>query len=55
MDAEHNLPVPDDMLWVNLSQKEIEELRKQKHTLTEYGREQLKKLKEKQDKENTDK
>ena len=44
MDAEHNLPVPDDMPWVNLSQKEIEELRKQKHTLTEYGREQLKRL-----------
>ena len=44
MDAEHNLPVPDDMPRVNLSQKEIEELRKQKHTLTEYGREQLKRL-----------
>jgi hypothetical protein len=41
---EHNLPVPDDMVWVNLSQKEIEELRSKKHELTEYGREQLKRL-----------
>ena len=42
--TEHNLPVPDDMVWVNLSQKEIEELRNKKHELTEYGREQLRKL-----------
>jgi hypothetical protein len=42
--TEHNLPVPDDMVWVNLSQEEIEELRNKKHELTEYGREQLRKL-----------
>jgi hypothetical protein len=42
--TEHNLPDPDDMVWVNLSQKEIEELRNKKHELTEYGKEQLKRL-----------
>jgi hypothetical protein len=42
--TEHNLPVPDDMVWVNLTQEEIEELRNKKHELTEYGREQLRKL-----------
>lgn len=41
---EDNLPVPDDMAWVNLTKEEIEELRTKKHTLTEYGREQLRKL-----------
>jgi ribosome recycling factor len=34
----------DDMPWVNLTQEEIEELRKQKHELTEYAREKLRKL-----------
>ena len=34
----------DDMPWVNLTQEEVEELRNKKHELTEYGREQLKKL-----------
>jgi hypothetical protein len=34
-----------------LSQSEIDELRNKKHTLTEYGREQLRKLLEKQKKE----
>jgi hypothetical protein len=38
-----------------LSEKEIEDLRNSKKELTDYGREQLKKLKERQDKENTDK
>ena len=42
--GEHNLPVPDDMPWVNLTPEEIQELRNKKHTLTEYGREQLKRL-----------
>jgi hypothetical protein len=42
--TEHNLPVPDDMVWVNLTKEEIEELRNKKHTLTEYGKEQLRKL-----------
>ena len=40
--TEHNLPVPDDMPWVNLSQKEIEELRKSKKELTEYGKDKIK-------------
>ena len=34
------------MPWVNLSKEEIEELRTKKHTLTEYGRQQLRKLRE---------
>ena len=42
--TEHNLPVPDDMVWVNLTQEEVEELRNKKHELTEYGREQVRKL-----------
>jgi hypothetical protein len=42
--TEHNLPVPDDMVWVNLSQKEIEELRNKKHELTEYGKQRLREL-----------
>jgi hypothetical protein len=41
---EDNLPVPDDMCWVNLTQEEVEELRNKKHTLTEYGKQQLRKL-----------
>ena len=42
--TEHNLPVPDDMVWVNLTQKEVEELRNQKHELTEYGKQKLREL-----------
>lgn len=34
----------DDPVWVDLSPQEIEELRNKKHELTEYGKEQLKKL-----------
>jgi flagellar biosynthesis component FlhA len=34
----------EDMPWVNLTQEEVEELRKQKHELTEYAREKLRKL-----------
>jgi len=34
----------DDMPWVNLTQEEVEELRKQKHELTEYGKRRLKEL-----------
>jgi hypothetical protein len=34
----------EDMPWVNLTQEEVEELRNKKHELTEYGREQLKRL-----------
>jgi len=42
--TEHNLPVPDDMPWVNLTQEEVEELRNKKHELTEYGKQRLKEL-----------
>jgi hypothetical protein len=34
----------DDMPWVNLTQEEVEELRKQKYELTEYAKEKLRKL-----------
>jgi DNA polymerase II large subunit len=34
----------DDMPWVNLAQEEVEELRKQKHELTEYGKQKLREL-----------
>jgi hypothetical protein len=40
----HNLPVPDDAPWLNLSQKEVEELRNKKHELTEYGKQRLREL-----------
>ena len=42
--TEYNLPDPDDMVWVNLSQKEIEELRNKKHELTEYGKDKIREL-----------
>jgi hypothetical protein len=42
--TEHNLPEPDDAPWLNLTQEEVEELRNKKHELTEYGKEQLRKL-----------
>jgi HAMP domain-containing protein len=34
----------DEMPWVNLSQEEIETLRKSKKELTEYGRKQFRKM-----------
>ena len=34
----------DDMPWVNLTQKEIDEIRNKKHELTEYGKEKLRNL-----------
>ena len=40
----NNLPEPDDAPWLNLTQEEVEELRKQKHELTEYGKQKLRKL-----------
>jgi hypothetical protein len=40
----HNLPVPDDFPWLNLSQEEVEELRNKKHELTDYGKQRLKEL-----------
>jgi hypothetical protein len=41
---EGDVAMNNDMPWVNLTQEEIEELRKQKHELTEYGKEKLRKL-----------
>ena len=34
----------EDMPWVNLSQEEVEELRNKKHELTEYGKQRLREL-----------
>ncbi len=34
----------EDMPWVNLTQEEVEELRKQKYELAEYAKEKLRKL-----------
>jgi hypothetical protein len=34
----------NDMPWVNLTQKEVEELRNKKHELTEYGKQKLREL-----------
>ena len=42
--SEHNLPVPDDVPWLNLSQEEINQLRNNKKELTEYGREKIRAL-----------
>ena len=47
--TEHNLPVPDDVPYLNLSQSELDELRKSKKELTEYGKQRLKELIYKQD------
>jgi len=40
----HNLPVPDDAPWLDLSQEEVDELRNKKHELTEYGKQRLREL-----------
>jgi hypothetical protein len=42
--TEHNLPEPDDAPWLNLTQEEVEELRNKKHELTEYGKQKLREL-----------
>jgi hypothetical protein len=34
----------DDMPWVNLTQKEVEELRNKKHELTEYGKDKIREM-----------
>ena len=44
MTEEYELPVPDDYAWLNLTYQEIVELRNKKHTLTDYGREKLRKM-----------
>ena len=38
----------EDMPWVNLTQEEVEELRNKKYELTEYGKQRLRELLEKQ-------
>ena len=48
-------PMNEDMPWVNLTQEEVEELRNKKHELTEYGKQKLKELLDRQKKEDTDK
>jgi hypothetical protein len=45
----HNLPVPDDAPWLNLSQEEVNELRNKKFELTQYGKQRLRELIYKQD------
>lgn len=37
-------PIPDDAPWLNLTPEEVEELRKNKKQLTEYGKEKIRKL-----------
>ena len=46
--TEHNLPVPDDAPWLNLSPEEIQELRTNKRYLTAQATQKLRKLKAKQ-------
>jgi hypothetical protein len=46
--TEHNLPVPDDAPWLNLSPEEIQELRTNKRYLTAKATQKLRKLKAKQ-------
>jgi hypothetical protein len=41
MTEEHNLPVPDDAPWINLTPEEIEELRNNKKQLSEYASEKI--------------
>lgn len=41
MTDEHNLPVPDDAPWINLSQEEINQLRNNKKQLSEYASEKI--------------
>jgi len=38
----------DDMPWVNLTQEEVEELRNKKYELTEYGKQKLRELMDKE-------
>lgn len=46
--TEHNLPVPDDAPWLNLSPEEIQELRTNKNYLTAQATQKLRKMKAKQ-------
>ena len=40
----HNLPVPDDAPWLNLSQEEVNDLRNKKFELTQYGKQKFRKM-----------
>lgn len=42
----------EDMPWVNLTQEEVDELRKKKYELSEYGKEKIKGLMAKDQLEN---
>ena len=42
--SEYNLPVPDDMPWLNLSKEEVNELRNKKFQLTQYAKQKLRGL-----------
>ena len=46
--TEHNLPVPDDAPWLNLSPEEVEQLRNQMKTITAQATQKLRKLKAQQ-------
>jgi hypothetical protein len=39
-----NLPVPDDLPYLNLTQSEVNDLRNKKYELTQYGKEKFRKL-----------
>ena len=42
--SEHNLPVPDDVPWIDLTPEEVQELRTKKQELTEYGKQKIREL-----------
>jgi hypothetical protein len=42
--TEHNLPVPDDAPWLNLSKEELQELKNKKFELTEYAKKRLREM-----------
>jgi hypothetical protein len=46
--TEHNLPVPDDAPWLNLSPEEIQNLRENKRYLAAQAKQKLRKLKAQQ-------
>ena len=46
--TEHNLPVPDDAPWLNLSPEEVEELCTNKRYLTAQATQKIRKMKAKQ-------
>ena len=45
--TDFNLPEKDDAPWLNLSQEEVEQLRYNKRQLTQYGKEKIRELMEK--------